>query len=594
MNSAVGKDTMHLDDPRTTPAPRTVTVAYAGGDERRGPLTMGQANMIRCILRDDPEHINNHDVWAIPPGTGPDDVVDALRTLAGRHEGLRTTFPHAPGSAPVEQVVAAEGTFTVTVLDHTEFPGEPARYAESVARAARAGRFALDREFPLRISLLTLRGVPVHVALASSHAVTDGSALAVLREEFLALLAGEELPAPASFAPLDLAAEEASPTGKRKSEASLRYWERIIRTEPQEMFAEPRAAGADGRARQLTLRSVRGARALAGAAARTGNPEATVLLAAWCALVAHRAGQDSCVTAVPTSNRFHARSARSVNTLSQDALLCLDVRVPSFDTLVRKTWGAALNAYKHSQFDSVRLWEMIGRVTGERGSHFARDVVFNDVSVLPATFLSTAPQENGSAELDLTWGPFQALPTRMLAFTYETSPQLHISLWADPALFTPDEAEGFLTGLVQLLEAAAAGDVTLDSLTDVTGVRPARRGPDWRRAEGCWVSPTAVADALSGAVDGLPVHIATDHDADGAGPDLTAYIAIGNTDLTPAGAHEALMAEVPARGGTGVLAPGRYVLVEHPPAEADRSDAWRRLQIIEEGTGRSRQVRHER
>ncbi|MHC0429113.1 condensation domain-containing protein [Streptomyces sp. O3] len=589
MTSAVGKDTMHPNPPRTS----TVTVAYAGGEERRGPLTMGQANMIRCILRDDPEHINNHDVWAIPPGTCLDSAVDALRTLALRHEGLRTTFPGKPGAAPVEQVVAAEGTFTVTVVEHTEFPAESARYAESVARAARAGRFALDREFPLRISLLTLDGAPVHAALASSHAVTDGSALAVLREEFLALLAGEELPAPASFSPLDLAAEEASSTGKRKSEASLRYWERIIRTEPQEMFAEPRAAGADGRARQLTLRSRRGARALAAAAGRTGNPEATVLLAAWCALVAHRAGQDSCVTAVPTSNRFHPSTARSVNTLSQDALLCLGVRVPSFDTLVRKTWGAALNAYRHSQFDSVRLWEMIGRVTEERGSHFARDVVFNDVSALPATLLSAPPQDSGAAELELTWGPFQALPTRMLAFTYETAPQLHISLWADPALFTTQEAEGFLTGLVQLLEAAADGDVPLDSLGEVTGIRPAERGPGWTRVDGCWVSPTAVRDALGSAVGGLPVHIEVEAGGDSSPPGLTAYIAVGDAALTPVGAHEALMAEVPAHGGTGVITPRRYVLVESPPDQADRSDAWRR-QIIEEGTGRSRRVRHER
>ncbi|MFD8062416.1 condensation domain-containing protein [Streptomyces cyaneofuscatus] len=591
MNTSVGKDTMHLNPPPAPNTPRTVSVTYACGDERRGPLTMGQANMIRCILRDDPEHINNHDVWAVPSGTSVEGAIDALRTLALRHEGLRTTFPHAPGTAPVEQVVAAEGTFTVTVVDHTEFPEEPARYAESVARAARAGRFALDREFPLRISLLTLGGVPVHAALASSHAVTDGSALAVLREEFLALLAGEELPPPASFAPLDLAAQEASPTGKRKSEASLRYWERIIRTEPQEMFAEPRAAGADGRARQLTLRSGRGARALASAAGRIGNPEATVLLAAWCALVAHRSGQDSCVTAVPTSNRFHPTIARSVNTLSQDALLCLDVRVPSFDTLVRKTWGAALNAYRHSQFDSVRLWEMIDRVTGERGSHFARDVVFNDVSVLPATLLSISPQESRAAELDLTWGPFQALPTRMLAFTYETAPQLHLSLWADPALFTPGEAEGFLTGLVRLLEAAAIRDVPLESLTGVTGVGQAVRGRDWTRVDGCWVSPSAVQDALGAAVGGLPVHIATD--AGGSG--LTAYIARGgDTAPTPTGVHEALMAALPAHGGSGVIAPARYVLVESPPAERDRSDAWRRLQIIEEGTGRSRQVRHER
>lgn len=113
---------------------RTVTVAYTGGTERRGPVTMGQANMIRCMLRDEPEHINIHDVWPVPAGTRTESVIDALRALVVRHEALRTTFPHTPGSvpteqpagvAPREQVVAAEGEFTVAVLDHRELPGTP-------------------------------------------------------------------------------------------------------------------------------------------------------------------------------------------------------------------------------------------------------------------------------------------------------------------------------------------------------------------------------------------------------------------------------------------------------------------------------------
>ncbi|MFJ6144301.1 condensation domain-containing protein [Streptomyces anulatus] len=602
MNSAAGKDTMHGNPPHTT----TVTVAYAGGDERRGPLTMGQANMIRCILRDDPTHINIHDVWPVPKGTAPEAVRDALRTLAGRHEGLRTTFPRPQGGTPVDQVVSAEGTFTVTVLDHAELPADPAGYAESVARAARAGRFDLEREFPLRITLLTVAGEPFHVALAFSHAVADGSAMAILREEFAELLAGKELPGLTSLPPVDLAAVEASPAGLRKSEASLRYWERILRTGPQEMFAEPRGRrpGTDEEARQLTLRSRRGSRALAAAARRTGHPEATVLMAAWCALVAHRAGQDSCVTAVPSANRFHARVARSVTTTSQDALLHLDVRVPAFDALVTRTWGAVLNAYRHSQFDSVRLWEMIDRVTAERGSHFGRDVVFNDVSALPAPLLGADTQERDDAEQELTWGPPQALPTRLLAFTYRTAPQLHISLWAAPSLFTPAEAEGFLSGLVLLLEAAAAGDVPMEALAEVTGVRPAERGPGWLRVDGCWVSPDAVREALGRAVGGLPVRVAeepapdgtadgTAEGATGTEPHLTAYLARGDTSLTPEAAHRALTALIPA-AGSGVLAPQRYVLVGNPPTEPDRTDAWRRLEIIEEGTGRSRQVRHER
>lgn len=580
----------------------TVTVAYAGGEERRGPVTMGQANMIRCILRDEPALINIHDVWPAPAGTRRETAVDALRALAERHEALRTTFPHPPGSAPREQVVSGAGTFTVSVLDHDELPDEPALYAESLAREAREGRFHLDRDFPLRVTLITLGGAPLFVALAASHAVTDMSALAVLKEEWLALLSGGTLPPPEALTPLDLAAEEATPTGLRKSAASLRYWEGIIRTGPQAMFAEPGAEGTEVHAPQLTLRSRRGARALARVAKRTGGLPSTVLLTAWCALLAHRTGQSTCVAAVPTSNRYEPRLARSVNTLSQDALLSLDVRVPSFDALLGKAWGAALNAYRHSRFDAVSLWEMIGRTTFERGSRFARDVAFNDVSTLPTALPSTLPSDRSPSpagdeaptgpELELSWGPEQELPTRILTFVHETDPLLRLGLWADPTLFPRDRAEGFLVGLVRLLEAAATEDVPLAALTEVTGVRPVERGADWERVDGSWVSPPAVAEALSRALDGVPVHVTTDpphtdgSPAGGAGPGLTAYIASGGAPLTPAGAHAALMDALPGR--PGLLAPRRYVIVQDPPAEADRGSAWLRQQILSEGTGRHR------
>ncbi|MER7540287.1 condensation domain-containing protein [Streptomyces sp. NPDC097704] len=564
----------------------TITVAYAGGERRRGPVTMGQANMIRCMLRDEPEHINIHAVWPVPEGTRTESAIDALRALVVRHEALRTTFPHAPGEAPREQVVASEGEFTVTVLDHDEVPpdaaGYAAGYADAVARRDRVGRFHLDRDFGLRVSLVAVAGAPVFVALAASHAVTDVSALSVLEEDWLDLLAGRTLPAVTAFTPLDLAAEEATPGGLRKAEASLRHWERIIRTGPQAMFAEPGAVGTEVEAEQLTLRSLRGARALALVAERTGGLPSTVLLTAWCALVAHRTGQSSCVAAVPTSNRFLPRLARSVNTVSQDALLRLDMGVPSFDALLGKAWGAALNAYRHSQFDAVRLWEMIDAVTHERGSRFARDVVFNDVSTLPAAAGSTGGADGPG--LDVVRGPVQVLPTRILTFVHETAPLLRLDLWVDPALFAPDEAEGFLTGLVRLLEAAATEDVPLAALTGVTGVRPVERGAGWVRVDGSWVSPREVAEVLGGALGGVPVQVAPDEDG------LTAYLACGDSPLTPADAHAALMDALPGR--PGVLAPRRYVIVRDAPAEADRdrTSAWLRQRILREGAGRDRRM----
>ncbi|GGY40181.1 hypothetical protein GCM10010363_21130 [Streptomyces omiyaensis] len=570
---------------------RTLTVRYTGGGARRGPVTMGQANMIRCILRDEPDTINIHDVWPVPDGTGMDRALDALAALAVRHEALRTTFPHGPGAAaPAEQVVAPDGSFTVTVLDHDALPEDPDAYAEALARAARDTRFRLDLDFPLRLRILARAGRPVRVALAASHAVTDGSALGVLRDEWLALLRGEPLPPVTALTPLDLAAEEHSPAGRRKSAASLAHWERILRTGPQAMFAEDGAAGTETDTPGLTLRSARGARALAAAARRTGALPGTVLLTAWCVLTAHRAGQSVCVAAVPTSNRFLPKLARSVSTLSQDALLDLDVRAPSFDALLAKAWGAAMNAYRHSRFDALDLWELIGRVTTERGSQFARDAVFNDISALPATLAAAAAPDGDAPELELVWGAGQTLPTRLLTFVYETEPVLRFATWADPALFPRGAAEELATGLVRLLEAVAESDVPLGAagpLTELTGVRPVARGPEWVRVDGCWVSPAAVAEALAGALGGRPVEVLVEDGAGGPdGRGLTAYIGADERtwpedEVTPDAAHAALMAVLPGR--PGVLAPHRYVFVEGPPRQPAAAQ-----RILREGTGRGR------
>ncbi|MFD8483044.1 condensation domain-containing protein [Kitasatospora sp. NPDC059673] len=550
---------------------RTVTVRWAGGEPRRGPLTLGQTNMIRCILRDGAADVDIHDVWPVPPGVRTGAVIEALRALTVRHEALRTVFPHPEGELPSEQLVAAAGEFAVTVHEADPLPADPAGFADALARRTRLAPFDLGRDHPLRATVLTSRGVPVQLALVAGHAAADGSALAVLREEWTALLAGERLPEPDSLTPLQLAEEEAGPAGRRKAAASLRYWERILATAPQAMFAEPRAVTAGGPAARLTLRSARGGSALARAAARLGVPASTVLLTAWCALVAHRAGQCVYVGAAPTANRYKAELARAVTPLSQDALLRLDVTAPGFDALLGTAWAAALNAYRHSRFDALRLWEMIERTTVQRGSRFGRDVVYNDVSGLPGALRPAAATAGADPELELTWGPEQSLPTGLLAFVYRTEPVLHLALWPNPQLFDRAEAAGFLTGLVQLLEAAADHDVPLAELTAVTGVRPPERDHNWQLVDGCWVSLTAVAAALSDALGGRPVHV---------GADLTAHLA----GATPEQAHASLMRLLPDR--PGVLAPRRYLIVPNAPAEPGRAEAWLAQPPLLEGDGR--------
>lgn len=135
------------DNPPTTE--RTLTVRFGGGTERLGPLAMGQANMVRCVLRDEPVQINIHDVWPVPAGVTVDSAIDALRVLVERHESLRTTFPGADSLTDLGcQAVAAEGEFVLIVRDHDILPPQPSAYAEAVARDARVDRFHLDRDFP--------------------------------------------------------------------------------------------------------------------------------------------------------------------------------------------------------------------------------------------------------------------------------------------------------------------------------------------------------------------------------------------------------------------------------------------------------------
>ncbi|WP_405935310.1 condensation domain-containing protein [Streptomyces sp. NBC_00726] len=575
------------DNPPTTE--RTLTVRFGGGTERLGPLAMGQANMVRCVLRDEPVQINIHDVWPVPAGVTVDSAIDALRVLVERHESLRTTFPGADSLTDLGcQAVAAEGEFVLIVRDHDILPPQPSAYAEAVARDARVDRFHLDRDFPLRITLLTVRGVPAYVCLVANHAAADGGALTILREEWLTLVSGGDLPVVKALAPLDLALDELSPAGRRKSVASLRYWEQVIRTGPQAMFAEPRVRPGDHPQAQLTLRSRQAGRALAAAASRTGSPAPTVLLAAWCTLVGHRAGQSTCVIAAPTSNRHRPALARAVTALSQDALLRLDVSGPTFDTVLRRAWGAALDAYRHSRFDSVRLWDMIERTTRDRGSHFSRDVVFNDVSSVLGTRLDDPPTHAEEPDMELVWGPEQKLPTRMLTFVHAMEPALRLALWADPHLFERHEAEEFLVGLVLLLEAVAVDDVPLKSLTDVTGVRPVPRDANWLHIDGCWVSPEAIAAVLRAVAD--TVHVAVEpagpEGVPGSKGEIIAFVASGGDPmLTPERVHAALMDARPAR--PEVLAPHWYVIVPTPPSTPGDTDAWRRLPVLIEGNGRN-------
>lgn len=143
------------DGPVVTTAQHVIE--FAGGTTGVGPLTIGQAHMVRCVLRDDPLYTALHGSLPIPRNSSLSDVYDALRELALRHESLRTVYVGGQGKMPHRQIVRGSGAFAVSLADAVG-DIEPSELAERIAADRRSPRFDLAGEFPLRIVIVCRRG----------------------------------------------------------------------------------------------------------------------------------------------------------------------------------------------------------------------------------------------------------------------------------------------------------------------------------------------------------------------------------------------------------------------------------------------------
>ncbi|MEU6237784.1 condensation domain-containing protein, partial [Kitasatospora sp. NPDC047058] len=461
-----------------TETSRRITVRYGGASSGSGPLTLGQDNMIRCIRRDLPEQINKEAVWPVPDGTTLSAALDALRALIERHESLRTVFPpgDGPDAFPERQEVRGEGEFTVTVHD----PGPGRTDAELDLLAAGSGRAEVAVPFDLaagprlRFTLLADVGRALRLIVVVCHAGADGVATTLLIQDWLALAAGKELPPVTGLTPLQVAARERSDQGRRKAVAALRHWERILATGPQAVYADSRITGPATGMSAVVLRSRSSAADLSAVARRTGATPSVVLLAAFAALVAQRAGRTGLVLAALSANRQRAVLADHIGTLAQDALLALDTGTADLDELIGRAKAAALAGYWHSTLNAGEVWQLIEDVAHVRGVRFARQVVVNDLSMaIPEAMSEARPAP--AADPELTWLPDQPLPVRTLLTILRTSGSLEFALLACPQVLDREETERFALALPAVLKAAAHGPLPLAGLPALAGLRPAAR-----------------------------------------------------------------------------------------------------------------------
>ncbi len=557
---------------------RRITIRYDGGSSGTGPLTFGQDNMIRCIRFDEPEQINKQGAWTPPPGTTLADALDALRTLVERHETLRTVFPSPPGRPedfPERQQVHARGEFGVEVIEAGQLdPGELDAFAEELGRKDLALRFDLGRDFPLRCTLLVSGDRLLRMQVVVCHAAADGAGTALLIQEWARLAAGERLPPVTSRTPLELAATERSERGLRRARSSLRHWERVLRTSPHAVFADSRLVRPPGEVSLLICRSRATARALEAASRRTGATPSSVLLAAFAALVAHRADQTELVIAALSANRHRPGLADYRGTIAQDGFLALNAGAADLDELIGRTKAASLSGFLNSTFDAEKVWQMIEDTAHRRGARYARHVVVNDLSLtIPEAVLEARP--GAAADPEITWLPDERLPARLMFNILRVSGRLEFALLSCPQVLDRQEAGQFVRGLLALVGRAAEGPVPLADLGALTGIAPGRRLGDWRQLDNSWIDLGAVRELLAAVLgEGTRTRVAVEQDR------LVARVA-GPGHPDPQQLHREVMALLPQY--ETAMAPQHYVL--HQAAEGPVPD-WERLPVLAEGDGR--------
>ncbi|GAA4206236.1 condensation domain-containing protein [Microbispora amethystogenes] len=585
-----------------------IHVKFAGGRAVEAPLTLGQINTLEWLGDDTRAGLYRMMEWAVtvPDGTTLRDVTDTLAVLVERHESLRTSFVTGDER---RQVVSGSGQVAVDVYETDAAAGSPVAHEEVTDLIAALQAAPVDdvADSLFRAAVAMHDGAIRVVLIACSHLAVDCESLAVVVRQFTHLIDNpdERHAGPLTHQPADQAAVEHSARGRRRAEASLRYWRQLTSRMPQSLCAMPRptggderelhhdyvvpASGGEGQPLGCWLDSPALRLALPHIAARTQTTLPMVLSAAFCAVLSWRTGVSDLVFASLANNRIGREMHDYVGTLAQDSLLAVDAGTTSFDELVRRTGGATLRAAMHGLYEVRLLQELQEEIGDRRGTLFQRDCasninIFFDGEVRPAGPPEAAQEALSRTALRWHIPPYFRVLLLMRVIDSDGEPLLGLTT-GHADLIPAAEIESLLLGIDRLLAAAATGDVDLRRMTEITGLTPVVRGPEWLRVDNCWIELPEVQAVVDEAVQ-APARVFAERGDDGR-PVLTAYVASGGPVRTPREAHRACLGLL--NGRYSAMAPGRYVICARAPEDTGDPAAWRRQPVLAEGDGREAQ-----
>jgi amino acid adenylation domain-containing protein len=294
----------------------------------------------------------------------PAALAAALRSLARRHESLRTTFVSADGR-PVA-MVAPEIDLPLPVLDLSSTPA-----ADREAATLRAAVEEADRPFdlargPLVRALLLRLGEREHLlALTFHHIVFDGFSTGVLLRDLAALYRAEVSGRPADLPALtvqyaDYAAWQQEQLESGALRAKIERWKERLAGASQVLDLptdrpRPAAQSPHGEMVPVTLPAA-GAAEIRKLAGREGATLFMTLLAGYAALLSRYTGQEDLNVGTFVANRPLPALERLIGFFVNTLVLRVDLAGdPSFRELLARVREVALEGFENQEvpFESL-------------------------------------------------------------------------------------------------------------------------------------------------------------------------------------------------------------------------------------------------
>ncbi|MFR9750892.1 non-ribosomal peptide synthase/polyketide synthase [Nocardia sp. 004] len=330
-------------------------------------------------------------------------LADAVTDLITRHESLRTTYPAVAG-IPYQRVLPVDAA---RIALHTE-----AVDAERVTERIRelvATPFLVDREPPVRLTLLRL-GDDQHVLVVALHHISaDGWSLAPLTRDLLQAYAArctgsvpDWTPLPVQYADYTLwqrAALGSEDDPESVLAEQIRYWRDELADLP-DVLALPadrqRQAEASGRgARHEFTIDAQTLQRLREIAQEANASLFMVLHAAFATVLAKLSGQQDISIGTPVAGRGESALDDVVGMFVNTVVLRTDVRAElSFIDLLAAVRDRDLAAFAHAEAPFERLVEVL---SPERSA--ARHPLFQ----VMLDFQNTTRVELAPAGLTATW-----------------------------------------------------------------------------------------------------------------------------------------------------------------------------------------------